>query len=197
MLLIDVAFYLKCLQRSPTVLLCGPVSNETHACMHACMRSVGNAQRPQWTVVSEDPRHGGHSLNLPGIPPRLGAAHLLTWVERGGWSSSSWLLGPAVLVLSAWSSSGPSPTAHMEDFRRISTPEEGMKGSGASVQGSAWGSTFDLPPSTDSFVLNEPFIQTFGVHAGLSASLGTPESGTFCWETAFFQYRFTGWGGVG
>lgn len=31
MLTIDIDFYLKCLQRYPTLLLCGPVPNETHA----------------------------------------------------------------------------------------------------------------------------------------------------------------------
>lgn len=55
----------------------------------------------------------------------------------------------AVLMLSASSSCGPSPLAHTEGFRRISTPKEGMKGSGASVQGSARGLTFDLLSSTN------------------------------------------------
>lgn len=71
------------------------------------------------------------------------------WVKGGGWSPSSQLLGPAVLVLSTWSSSGPFPTTHMEGFRRISMPEEEMKGSGARAQRSAWGFTFDLFPSTN------------------------------------------------
>lgn len=59
----------------------------------------------------------------------------------------SQLYRPAVLVLSA-----SSPPVHllgatwapMEGSGRISTPDEGLKGSGASVQGSACGITFDL-----------------------------------------------------
>lgn len=44
MLLIDVAFYLKCLQRYPTLFLCGPVSSKTPSCMHhiAGQHSVHN-----------------------------------------------------------------------------------------------------------------------------------------------------------
>lgn len=55
----------------------------------------------------------------------------------------------AVLMLSASSSCGPSPLAHTEGFRRISTPKEGMKSLRASVQGSARGHTFDLLSSTN------------------------------------------------
>lgn len=49
-LLIDVAFYLKCLQRYPTLLLCGPVSNETHAYMRARMHQISG----QHTVSTMD-----------------------------------------------------------------------------------------------------------------------------------------------
>lgn len=41
----------------------------------------------------------------------------------------------------------------MEGSRRISTPQEGVKGSGASVQGSAWAFTFDLVSGTDECAL--------------------------------------------
>lgn len=144
------------------------------------------------------PQHGGHSLNLPRCPPRSGEAHLLTWVMRGTWSPSSWLLGPAVLVLSAWSSSAPSPTAHMEGFRRISTPEEGMKGSGASAQRSAWGFIFDLLPSINEYALIYCFEWTTCL--SLSSPKASHQSprwasrlpqitwvlGLSCWEAAFF-----------
>lgn len=53
-LLIDVAFYFKCLQRYPTTVLCGPVSNETHSCMPLlAIRSVANRHCSPWSVVSE------------------------------------------------------------------------------------------------------------------------------------------------
>lgn len=71
------------------------------------------------------------------------------WVLWRAFSPGSWFYRTAVLMLSASSSCGPSPLAHTEGFRRISTPKEGMKGSGASVQGSARGLTFDLLSSTN------------------------------------------------
>lgn len=53
-LLIDVAFYFKCLWRYPTTVLCGPMSNETHSRMPLrAIRSVASTQCSPWSVVSE------------------------------------------------------------------------------------------------------------------------------------------------
>lgn len=52
-LLIDVAFYFKCLWKYPTTVLCGPASNETHSrTALAAIRSLASTQCSPWSVVS-------------------------------------------------------------------------------------------------------------------------------------------------
>lgn len=124
-----------------------------------------------------------------------------TRVIWGGWRSSSPRPGPAVLVLSVWFPSGPSPTAHMGDSRRISTPEEGMKGSGASAQGSAWGSTFDLLPQyrftcSDKLFWMNHLSKPLKFTPGFLLASDHLSLGLSFWETTFFLYRFTGWVGA-
>lgn len=141
-ILIDVAFYFKCLQRDVTTDLCGPVSNVTHT--HVRLSKPSD----QWPACNVN-RDGQFS---EGANPMDWEAELLPQNNQSGKRGFSLeTLRPgsrfyrtAVLMLSASSSCGPSPLAHTEGFRRISTPKEGMKGSGASVQGSARGLTFDL-----------------------------------------------------
>lgn len=148
--LIDVAFYFKCLQRYPTTVLCGPVSNETHSSISLlAIRSVANTQCSPLNVVVWMGEHmvvigWNHWVFNP-----IRHKHICECgFYREALSPSTRIDRPAVLVLSASSSSGPSPPAHTEGLWRISTPEEGIRGSGASVRGSARGFTFDLLSST-------------------------------------------------
>lgn len=62
-----------------------------------------------------------------------------------GWALHASCVGAVSPILLRSISSGP----HELGSRRISTPEEGVKGSGASVQGSAKGFTFDLCSCTN------------------------------------------------
>lgn len=145
-LLIDVAFYFKCLWKYPTTVLCGPVPNETHSCTPLlAIRSVAKTQCSPWSVVSEWASTWWAWHRTIGCSCSSGDWHIC---ERGFHDSAGQLCWccqphppPLHLLWATW--------APMEGFRRISTPEEGIKGSGASVQGSAWGFTFDLPSSTN------------------------------------------------
>lgn len=106
-LLIDVAFYFKCLWKYPTTVLCGPVSNETHSRMPLiAIRSLASTQCSPWSVVSEGERTSGFSSS-PGTITSVNVG------ARDASSPSSRLYRPAVLVLSASSSSGSSPLGHM------------------------------------------------------------------------------------
>lgn len=139
-LLIDVAFYFKCLWRYPTTVLCGPMSNETHSRMPLrAIRSVASTQCSPWSVVYEGASTWWASCKTIEFSSSPGTSTSANVGEIEASTPNSRHYRAAVLVLSTSSSSGPSPRAHMEGFRRISTPEEGMKGSGASVQGSPWG----------------------------------------------------------
>ncbi len=70
-LLIDVAFYFKCLWKYPTTVLCGPVSNETHSrTPPLAIRSLAKTQCSPWSAVSE------------------GASTWWAWGRTSGFSSS-------------------------------------------------------------------------------------------------------------
>ena len=154
-LLIDVAFYFKCLWKYPTTVLCGPLSNESRT-PPVAIRSLASTVfirlcgfwkgehmaglgHNKWVSL----RFGDHHICGRGchgrLPvPALGSTGQLCWCCQPH-------PPPVHLLWATW-----APT---EGFRRISTPEEGVKGSGASVQGSACGFTFDLPSSTNECAL--------------------------------------------
>ena len=81
-LLIDVAFYFKCLWKYPTTVLCGPASNETHSrTPRLAIRSVASTQCSPWSAVSEGASTWwARRREQSGFPPRQGPAHLWTWV---------------------------------------------------------------------------------------------------------------------
>lgn len=109
-LLIDVAFYFKCLWKYPTTVLCGPVSNETHSrTPPLAIRSVANSQRSPCGVVSEEAEHMVDAAQNNWVfTPHQG--NICDRGCEGGFQSpGSGPSRPAVLVLSASSSSGPSP----------------------------------------------------------------------------------------
>lgn len=113
-LLIDVAFYFKCLWKYPTTVLCGPASNETHSRTPLlAIRSVANTQRSPWSVVSEGASTWWAWCRTTGLfsSPGTGTSANVGTGEAS--SRSSRIYRPAVLVLSASSSSGPSPLGHM------------------------------------------------------------------------------------
>lgn len=75
-LLIDVAFYFKCLWKYPTTVLCGPVSNETHSRTPlVAIRSLASTQCSYWGVWFPKGRaQGGHGA--AGFHPLRGSLHV-------------------------------------------------------------------------------------------------------------------------
>lgn len=113
-LLIDVAFYFKCLWKYPTTVLCGPVSNETHSRTPLlAIRSVANTQCSPWSVVSEGARTWWVWHRTIGFSSSSGTSTSVNVGAREAPNPSSRLYRPAVLLLSTSSSSGPSPLGHM------------------------------------------------------------------------------------
>lgn len=109
-LLIDVAFYFKCLWKYPTTVLCGPVSNETHSRTPlVAIRSLASTQCSPWSVVSK----GASTWRAQGrtSPPRRGPSHLWMWV-LGGFQSQlaapqASCVGAVSLIVLRSISSGP------------------------------------------------------------------------------------------
>lgn len=144
--MIDVAFYFKCLWKYPTTVLCGPLSNETHSRTPLiAIRSLASTQCSPWSVSSQ-------AVSIwwaRGRNSSRSGSHLWKWVLGSFFSTTEGLylqgscVGAVSLILSQSISSGPHELP-LESSSRISTPEVGVKGSGASVQGSARGLTFDL-----------------------------------------------------
>lgn len=114
-LLIDVAFYFKCLWKYPTTVLCGPVSNETHSrTPPLAIRSLAKTQCSPWSAVSEGAstwRAWGRTSGFSSSPRTITSVNV--GARRLPVPAPGWLYRPAVLVLSASSSSGPSPLGHM------------------------------------------------------------------------------------
>lgn len=147
MLLIDVTFYFKCLQRYlNTDPVWSRVEWNTHTCIHASDRwPTHSVHNGLWFLKTQD---------------MVGTAWMYLVIPPGPGSSTSVHVGDTrrlePQLTAAWASCvgavslvflrSISCREIRRDFRRISTPEEGMKGSGASAQGSAWGSALDVLP---------------------------------------------------
>lgn len=112
-LLIDVASHFKCLWKYPKTVLCGPLSNETHSrTALVAIRSLASTQCTLWIVVSEGTSTWRPRGRTSGFSSSTGTVDAM----RPPILAHSWPVGPvgpAVLVLSASSSSGPSPPGHM------------------------------------------------------------------------------------
>lgn len=149
-LLIDVAFYFKCLWKYPTTVLCGPASNETHS--RTAIRSLASMQCSTGSVVFE-----GASTWWAQSRTKRVLRDPVCGKKVGAWRFPQPQLKADSTAQLCWCCQPHPPPVHllwatwapMEGSRRISTLEEGVKGSGVSVQGSAWGFTFDLLSCTN------------------------------------------------
>ncbi len=127
---------------NPTTVLCGPLSNETHSRTPLlAIRSVANTQCSPWIVVSEGASTWWAWQRTIGFSSSPGISTSVNVGAREASSPSSRLYGqlcwccqphptPVHLLWATW--------APMEGFRRISTPEEGMKCSGFSLGFYIW-----------------------------------------------------------
>lgn len=114
-LLIDVAFYFKCLWKYPTTVLCGPVSNETHSrTALVAIRSPASTRCSPWSVVCEGAstrrargRTTGFSSSSGSIVPsvKVGASGLP--IPAHSWLYKASCVGAVSLILFRSISSGP------------------------------------------------------------------------------------------